>query len=101
MSILLMIVMGAGQVGVGSTTTELRGRIRETMAASDVTVEANGIVSKCEPAPRPFDNVLPPPDICSAYPPGTRYSGPTTFKGKPQRRKVRVRISTYEENIGG
>ena len=64
-------------------------------------MEANGIVSKCEPAPRPFDNVARPDDICAAYPPGTRYGPPATFKGKPQRRKVRVRITTYEENIGG
>lgn len=101
MPILFIVAMHAAQVGVGSSTIELRGRIRESYVASELTVEANGIVSKCQPAPRPFDNVSRPDDICSAYPAGTRYSNPTTFKGKPQRRKVRVRITTYEENIGG
>ncbi|RYD49415.1 MAG: hypothetical protein EOP60_13865 [Sphingomonadales bacterium] len=98
---LLLFAIGLGQTGVVSPTIELRGRIREGLAASELTVGADGIVEKCDPASFTYNNVLRPPDLCAAYPAGARYSAPTTFKGKPQRRKIRIRISTYEENISG
>jgi hypothetical protein len=100
MSVLVpAILLSLGQTAAQSQTIELRGRINESHAASELVVGADGIVTKCEPARRSYDNVLRPPDLCGAYRPGTRYSPPATFKGKPQRRKVRITITTWEENI--
>jgi TonB family protein len=70
------------------------------VGASDVTVGADGIIEKCAPVPRPFDNVLGPPDICSMYPVGARFSPPTTRNGHPQRRRVRIEISTQDTYLG-
>jgi TonB family protein len=66
------------------------------IGASNVTVNADGIIEKCESLPKPYANVLPPPDICAIYPAGTRFSAPTIRNGHPQRRRVRITISTDE-----
>ena len=95
-----LLAPAAPQAGAPPTKPiELRGHIRQTEAASELIVEADGLVSECRRVPRIYDNVLPPPDICSSFPVGSRYSAPATYKGRPMRRKVKVSISTYEQNI--
>lgn len=66
------------------------------LGASNVTVNSDGIIEKCEPLPRPYDNVLAPPDICAVYPVGARFSPPTIRNGHPQRRRIRITITTDE-----
>ena len=84
---------------VAAKPIELRGQIRENVAASELIVEADGVISACRPVPRPYHNVAAPPDICASFPMGARYSPPATYRGRPMRRKVRITITTYEENI--
>ena len=74
----------------------LPSRAQSKVGASDVTVNADGIIEKCEPVPRPFDNVLGPPDICSTYPAGARFSAPAIREGRPQRRRIRITITTND-----
>jgi len=90
----------AGQTAVAPVETlELRGRIRDHVGGAEVTVGADGIIIKCEPVEREYDNSFVPPDFCAAYPSGSRYGPPTTFKGKPMARKIKIIISTHDVNI--
>lgn len=80
---------------------ELRGFIRESEAVADLTVGADGIILACKRGRPYYENVTAPADLCGAYPIGSRYGPPTTQNGKPQKRKVRVRIQIYDTNISG
>jgi hypothetical protein len=42
---------------------------------------------------------MPLPDICAAYPAGSRYSAPTMLHGKPQKRKVQITITTSDTYV--
>ena len=64
------------------------------LGASNVTVNSDGIIEKCEPLPKPYANVLGPPDICAMYPAGARFGPPAVRNGHPQRRRVRITITT-------
>jgi TonB family protein len=67
--------------------------------AAQLWVGADGIVGKCEPLPSPYWNIMPLPDICAAYPAGSRYSAPTLLHGKPQKRKVQITITTSDTYV--
>jgi protein TonB len=69
------------------------------VGASDVTVNADGIIEACRPLPRPYQNVSAPPDICAMYPVGTRFGPPTIRNGHPQRRRVQITITTVDTYI--
>lgn len=75
---------------------ELPETAQRMVGAADVYVGADGIVTRCETALKPYDNVLPPPSLCKAYPPGMRYSAPTLRKGKPVKRKVHIDLATSD-----
>lgn len=78
---------------------ELPNRAPSKMGAADIWVGADGIVTKCEQAPRPYANISAPPDLCPGYPVGSRFSGSTTLRGKPQKRKIRIVITTDETYV--
>ena len=78
---------------------ELPGSPGEKTGAAQLWVGADGIVSKCERAPSHYWNIMPLPDICSAFPAGSRYSAPATLHGKPQKRKIEVTITTSETYV--
>jgi TonB family protein len=77
-------------------TVALPNTPQKGMAASMLTVSADGIVEKCEPVQRTYWNVPAPADLCSTYRPGERFSAPTTRNGHPQRRRVKLTISTED-----
>jgi len=78
---------------------ELPDRIRHRYGSSTLYIGADGIIEKCTPTVSPYDNILPAPDICAAYPAGAHYGPPTTFHGKPIGRKVTIGITVDETNI--
>ena len=78
---------------------KLRGLSRESEGAAVLTVGADGMIEKCQIAPRPYDNISSPPSLCGLFPAGIRYSPPATHKGRPQRREVTIRMQIYESNI--
>jgi TonB family protein len=78
---------------------ELPNGAQSKIGASDVTVNADGIIEACRQLPRPYQNVSAPPDICAMYPVGTRFGPPTVRNGHPQRRRVQITITTVDTYI--
>ncbi len=77
----------------------LEGSSRSIEAVSVLIVSADGMIEQCDPADRPYWNIPSPPDLCSSFAVGTRYSAPAIFHGKPQRRRVTIRLITLEANM--
>ncbi|MDB5705238.1 MAG: periplasmic protein TonB [Sphingomonas bacterium] len=78
---------------------ELGGSIRDGEGASVLYVNTDGIITACELAPRPYSNIMAPPDICALFPVGSRYGPPGLSKGKPVKRKVTLKLSIYDVNV--
>ena len=89
----------ASQAAAPQTTLELQGRTRDNVGGAEVTVGADGIIIKCAPVDKEYWNSMTPPEICGAYPVGSRYGPPTTYKGKPMARKIKIMITTHDVNI--
>jgi TonB family protein len=78
---------------------ELSGLIREAEGGSVVKVDENGMITACEALPKPYANVLAPPDVCQIFAVGTRYAPPAVAKGRPVKRKVNVHLRVYDVNV--
>jgi hypothetical protein len=71
----------------------------QKLAGSVLIVGPDGLIEKCSPLPRVYQNVEIPPDLCDSFKPGKAYGTPVIYKGHPQRRRVEIKIETYEEAI--
>ena len=78
---------------------ELRGRIRDMVGSSILHVDANGMITQCDEAAKPYDNVLPPPDLCGIFSVGTTYGPPTNVHGKPTKRKVTLTLTIHDVDV--
>jgi len=78
------------EVGVG---------VRSGTGASELHVNADGVITACDAAPRPYSNVLAPPDVCKIFPVGSRYSAPSLAKGKPVKRKLTITFNVVDVNV--
>ena len=72
-----------------------------SMGAAELTVGSDGIITACAPFDHPYVNVAAPPDLCSSFPIGSRYSRPTVHGGKPVRRRVRIQMTVETGLIPG
>ena len=96
---ILVAFVAAQSTAAPATTLELEGRTRENVGGAAITVDSNGIIVKCGPVEKKYWNSMSTPEICGAYPVGSRYGPPTTFKGKPMARKIEIVITTRDVNI--
>ena len=99
--VILALLMSAQGAPTSDSTKPLilQASSRSGEAAAVLTISADGLIEKCLPADRPYWNIPAPPDLCESFPVGQRYSAPAIYKGKPQRRKITIRISTTDVNI--
>jgi len=72
---------------------EVPSQPTNSIGAAELTVGSDGLVKACAPFEHPYLNVAAPPDLCSSFPVGSRYSRPTVHAGKPVRRRVRIQMT--------
>lgn len=77
----------------------LQGFKRTGYGVSVLSVDQNGIITKCEPGESGYLNIPSPPDFCGMFPVGSRYGPPALYKGKPVKRRVTLTLNTVDENV--
>lgn len=78
---------------------ELHGFDRIGYGASVLTVDENGMVTKCEHGDSGYANIPSPPDFCWMFPVGSRYGPPALYKGKPMKRRITMRLDIKDQNV--
>jgi TonB family protein len=78
---------------------ELHGFDRVGYGSSVLSVDENGIITKCEHGDSGYANIPSPPDFCWMFPVGSRYGPPALYKGKPMKRRITMKLDIKDENV--
>jgi len=78
---------------------ELHGFDRTGYGSSVLSVDENGIITKCEHGESGYLNIPSPPDFCWMFPVGSRYGPPALYKGKPMKRRITMKLDIKDENV--
>jgi protein TonB len=81
------------------TAINLQGFKRTGYGVSVLSVDENGLVTKCELGDSGYKNIPSPNDFCDMFPVGSRYSPPALYKGKPMKRRVTLKLDIEDENV--
>jgi hypothetical protein len=78
---------------------ELHGFDRDGYGSSVLSVDENGIITKCEHGDSGYANIPSPPDFCWMFPVGSRYGPPALYKGKPMKRRITMKLDIKDQNV--
>lgn len=90
------------QAPAASTTpapVELHGFDRIGYGSSVLSVDENGIITKCEHGDSGYANIPSPPDFCWMFPVGSRYGPPALYKGRPMKRRITMKLNIQDQNV--
>lgn len=78
---------------------ELHGFDRIGYGSSVLSVDENGIITRCEHGDSGYENIPSPPDFCWMFPAGSRYGPPTLYKGRPMKRRITLKLNIQDQNV--